>query len=324
MKPRNRLADWLVYAGVRVFALIVQMFPIDLNLKTARLLAWIWYLVLPRHRERAEAHLRASFGHTLSCHQRERIALRSMQQMTMMAMETLFIPRLVNEWTWPRYVRLADLREPLRLVLRQRGCILVTGHFGSWELLGFLLAALGLDMVAVMRPMDNPYLNEYLVRTRQKRGLQLLYKKGAMRQAGEVLAAGKCLCFIADQNAGRKGLFVDFFGRKASTYKSVGLLAMEYDAPIIVGYARRISDRFRYEVGVTRIIYPHEWAGRDDPLLWITQEYTWAIEAFARRWPDQYLWVHRRWKTRPPEEQPHPQAASPEPPPAAPRTARSA
>jgi KDO2-lipid IV(A) lauroyltransferase len=74
---------------------------------------------------------------------------------------------------------------------------------------------------------------------------------------------------------------------------------MAAEVPIIVGYARRISDRLRYELGVERIIYPDEWRDREDPLRWITQEYTSAIERFVRRDPEQYLWIHRRWKSRP-------------------------
>jgi len=137
---------------------------------------------------------------------------------------------------------------------------------------------------------------------RQKRGLQLLYKKGATRSAEDILNEGGMLCFIADQNAGHKGLFVDFFGRAASTYKSIGLLAIRHRVPIIIGYARRTSRRFEYEIGVQRIIRPPEWQGRDDELTWITQEYTRAIEDFVRKAPEQYLWIHRRWKSRPPNE----------------------
>jgi len=116
------------------------------------------------------------------------------------------------------------------------------------------------------------------------------------------------LCFIADQNAGRKGEFVDFFGVKASTYKSIALLAMEHRVPIIAGYARRKSDRFEYELACNRIIEPEEWTDRPDPLHWLTQEYTAAIEAFVREAPEQYLWIHRRWKSRPRNERPTPSA----------------
>jgi len=302
MRQRFRFLDWAAYAGVRLYCMVAQMFPIDTNLRTARWLGWVWYRLMARHRERAREHLRAALGSSLSDTQLDRIARKSMQQMTMMAVEVLFTPRLVNEWTWPRYIRLVRLQEALEILLAGRGAILLTGHYGNWELLGFALAALGFKVTAVMRPLDNPYLNDYLMKHRQERGLDLLYKKGATRSADDILAAGGTLCFIADQNAGRKGLFVDFFGRKASTYKSIGLLAIRHDVPIVVGYARRTSRRYEYEIGVSRIIYPDEWKGRDDELLWITQEYTRAIEAFVREAPEQYLWIHRRWKTRPPDE----------------------
>ena len=105
--------------------------------------------------------------------------------------------------------------------------------------------------------------------------------------------------FTADQNAGKKGIFVDFFGRKASAYKSIALLAMQFEVPVIIGYARRVGDRFRFRCGAQDIIYPEDWKSQEDPLRYITQRYTRAIEDFIRVEPDQYLWVHRRWKTRP-------------------------
>src|SRR5207253_2326188 len=97
-----------------------------------------------------------------------------------------------------------------------------------------------------------------------------------------VLAGGGAVAFIADQNAGSKGIFVDFFGRKASTYKSIGLLAMEYNVPIVCGYARRLDGRFRFRMGAQDIIYPRDWQAQDDPLRYITQRFTRAIEDFVR------------------------------------------
>ena len=297
------MIDWLVYVAIRCVAMLFQIFPIDMNLKTCRFMGWIWFQVMRRHRERAMAHLRLAYGPRLSETQIRQYALKSMQQLTMMAVEVLSTPRLINEWTWPRYIRLKGIERALDMLISQRGAILITGHYGSWELVGFTLATLGFPLTAVMRPLDNPYLNRYLVDARAKRGLRLLYKKGATQNAGDILNSGGILGFIADQNAGHKGLFVNFFGQKASTYKSIGLLAMEHHVPIIVGCARRIGERFQYEIECNRIIQPEEWLNRLDPLLWITQEYTLAIEQLVRQAPEQYLWIHRRWKSRPKDEE---------------------
>jgi KDO2-lipid IV(A) lauroyltransferase len=308
-RDRGAIA-WVQYAALRLFAFVLYMFPLEWNLRTARLIGRAWWHVLPRHRDRARAHLRLAYGDTLAPAEVDRIALRSMQHLVMLAFEMLFAPRLIDEWTWARYVRPVGIQQALDVMLRGRGALLLTGHFGSWELAGYLLAMYGFDVVAIMRPLDNVYINRLVVSTRRKRGLRLLDKKGATAEAEAVLDAGGVLGFIADQNAGRKGMFVDFFGVQASTYKSIGLLAMAQQVPIIVGYARRVGDRFLYEVGVQRIIRPEEWTDRDDPLRWITQEYTAAIEAIVRADPDQYLWIHRRWKSRPRSEQKEGRAVS--------------
>jgi KDO2-lipid IV(A) lauroyltransferase len=147
-------------------------------------------------------------------------------------------------------------------------------------------------------------VNDWLLGVRERMGQRIVDKKGATMEVGPILDQGGTVAFIADQNAGAKGMFVDFFGRKASTYKSIGLLAMRYDVPVVIGYARRIKDRFRFEVGVQDIIYPADWKAQDDPLRYVTQRYTKAIEDSVRPDPGQYLWVHRRWKTRPKGEEP--------------------
>lgn len=95
---------------------------------------------------------------------------------------------------------------------------------------------------------------------------------------------------------------MDFFGRKASAYKSIALLALTQNVPIAVGGARRIGNQFYFEMFCNRLILPEEWADQEDPMTWITQAYTTAIEDFVREDPTQYWWVHRRWKTKPKEK----------------------
>lgn len=298
MKGSGPIA-YLVYLGVRALFAVMQIFPLEWNLVTARLIARVWPWVMPSHRQRAMAHLSAAYGGELSMKQIARIADECLASVTMFAVEAVCLPRVIHSFNWSRYISLRDFDEALELILSGKGVILVTGHYGSFELTGHLLSCLGFRTAAVMRPLDNVYLNRYIVESRRTHGLTLLDKKGAMESAEGILRGGRMLAFIGDQDAGRKGLFVNFFGQPASTYKSIGLLAMSTGCPIVVGYARRLGRRARYEVGVTRVIRSADWESQPDPLKWITQAYTSAIETFVREAPAQYLWIHRRWKSQP-------------------------
>ena len=110
---------------------------------------------------------------------------------------------------------------------------------------------------------------------------------------------GERIGFIADQNAGDKGLFVPFLGRLASSYKSIGLLVMRHEVPVVAGFAKRIPGQFKYEMMITDIIRPDDWVDQPDPLFYISARFNRAVEQFVRLAPEQYLWVHRRWKSRP-------------------------
>lgn len=338
MKQRRKTIDYLAYLAVRFIWLGLSIFPIDTTLQVMRFLGGMWYYVphaLPElhppswfgrlfllrwmlkttassnkllnkfreHRSRAERHIRMAFP-DLPEDQVTAMARASMQQLAMLGVEVLLAPRLITQWTWAQHMKLRKLDEAIRVLLRPKGCVMLTGHYGNWELLGYTLATLGFDIVAVMRPLDNEYLNRFLLDRRERSGLSLLYKRGATRSAEEVLESGAALCFIADQNAGSKGLFVPFFGYQASTYKSIGLLAMQHEVPIVVGCARRVGKGFKYEICVNRIIHPPEWQDKPDPLVWVTEEFSRAMEDFIRVAPEQYLWIHRRWKSRPKDELP--------------------
>lgn len=298
------LFDRALYVAARLVSVAMHAFPVNVNLQTAKLLGSGLYLIDRRHRERALANLRRSFPE-LSEKQREKLARRSMQQMVMLFVEVLFTTRLIRLDTWTRYVELENFRDVMEMLLRrERGLVLLTGHYGNWEILGYVLATLGFETVSIARPLDNPYVSRFLFDVREKTGQKIIAKKGATPEVQAALDQHGAVGFIADQNAGSKGVFVDFFGRKASTYKSIGLVAMEYEVPVVIGYARRMNDSFYFKCGAQDIIYPADWRSQPDPLRYITERYTKAVENIVRVDPGQYWWVHRRWKTRPKGEAP--------------------
>lgn len=313
------IRTFALYFAMRLWGLVIGCFPIEMNLVTARMMGRAWwgltylperylpkflrFLARKRDRDRALDNLRPAFGERYSEAELHRIARESLEHFAQVYLiELSLTPRLVNEWSWSRYVELGNVGPALRQLLSGGATIMVTPHFGNFELMGYTIARLGLPLSAVMRPLDNPLMTNFLETSRQSGGLTLLYKKGATDRAPQILQAGGTLCFIADQDAGRKGIFADFFGRKASWYKSIGLLAMQSRAPIIAGQMVRVRRGFRYRMEVERIIRPEEWEGREHPLQWITETFAAAMESAIRRHPEQYLWAHRRWKTRPKDE----------------------
>ncbi|MDA1007426.1 MAG: lipid A biosynthesis acyltransferase [Planctomycetota bacterium] len=302
----SRVRDFAQYAALRGIYGFLHTFPINANLHTADVVGSVFFNWSTRHRERAITHLRAAYPEWPDAEVR-RIAERSVRHMIRMFMvETIQTPRLIHPGSWHRHVEVPDgdpkFQRALQILLEGRPAIFVTGHSGNWELLGFALSLLGFPMTALARPVDNPYLDKWIVGVREARGLSILSKFGASDAAVDVLRQGGRLAFIADQDAGRDGVFVPFFGRFASVYKSIALLAMTQEVPIIVGGAFRVGDGFRYRLEVSDVIEPKDWANDEDPLFAITARFTHGIEMGVRGAPDQYLWIHRRWKSRPKHE----------------------
>jgi KDO2-lipid IV(A) lauroyltransferase len=247
----------------------------------------------------------------------QRMALESRQHLAQLAAEVCLTPRLINDRRWPDRVELDRLGEGIELMAGGGPVILVTGHLGNWELLGYFLATLGFPSEVLARPLDNRLINDWLLGIRQRRGLRILTKWDASERMQQILDRGGALGFTADQDAGQKGVFVPFLGRLASAYKSIGLLALHHGCPVVCGYAHRVADGGRegrakpqaasgagprYRVGLTDVIRPGDWAEMEDPLYYVTARYTRALEAAVRLKPEQYLWTYRRWKSRPRHE----------------------
>lgn len=297
-KKHNPFVDWLSYIALRTLVVFLYLFDVDTNLNTACFLGrglWRYY---HRGQKRALDNLRASFPERSEQWIWE-TGRRSFEQIAMLAVDVLFMPRLVKRNNWREYSRFKNAERLKWLIREGRGVLMLTGHYGNFEIMGYMLGLFGFNVYSIARPLDNKLISRYLYGVRQRGGQKIIDKKGASELMANLTSNGAALGFIADQDAGRKGIFVDFFGRKASTYKSIGLLAITNNVPIAVAYSRRFDNRFYFEIGVKRIIFPEEWAEKDDPLEWVTAEYTKAIEEFVREDPSQYWWLHRRWKHQP-------------------------
>ena len=297
-KQRNLLLDWLLYALMRLIVAIASLLPLQWVLNLACLFGRLLWHCYAEGRRRALENLKASFPDK-DDDWRVRTAQRSFEHIAMLGVDVMLTPRLARKTNWQQYSCYRQVEQVKWLMQEGKGLVLVTGHYSNFEIMGYILGLFGFPIYSVARPLDNRFVDRYIRGIREKKGQKIIDKKGASLLMSQVSSAGAALGLIADQDAGKKGIFVDFFGRRASTFKSIALLALTRDIPIAVGYSRRQGNRFFFEIGVQRVIFPHEWADQKDPVTWITREYTQAIEAFVREDPTQYWWVHRRWKTRP-------------------------
>jgi KDO2-lipid IV(A) lauroyltransferase len=299
--PRSAFTAWGQYLAMRLAEGLVTAMTVEHSLDVAASLGRVAVRLDRRRRERCLNQLRIAFPQA-SAAELDSLCEAAFVHLVQLVMEVVHTPRQLHPVSWSRHVKIAGLGPAIDLLSAGRPAILVTGHLGNWEVLGYLLALLGFRLDAVARPIDNPLINEYLLGIRERRGMRIITKFNASDRMVEVLQQGGALGFIADQNAGDKGLFVPFFGKLASTYKSIGLLAINQNVPIICGYAQRVGTGYGYELGVQDIIRPEDWAPRRDPLFYVTARYMHAIEMMVRQAPRQYLWFHRRWKSRPRHE----------------------
>lgn len=299
----ERLRHLAEYLPLRACAAAFQCISEEQNLRTATALSRVYAWASTERCNRARGNVRRAFPDMPEAEVNRIVGESIAYMFRLFFVDSLAMPRLVTPTTWSKHVELGGFGRELDVLAEEKPCLLIGAHCGNWELLGFTLAVMGFPMTALARPLDNPHFDRWLLDLRERRGLKVLTKWGATDQINDLISGddpgGRRIGFVADQNAGSRGLFVPFLGKLASSYKSIGLLAMRHEVPIIVGYARRLGDRFRYRIEITDRFGPEAWCDQPDPLFYITARFNRAIERMVQQTPEQYLWIHRRWKSRP-------------------------
>jgi KDO2-lipid IV(A) lauroyltransferase len=298
-KPRSRVNDYLVYLVVRVVICVIQMLSYRAARRLSNRLAWLAYHLDRRHRLVAVDNLKQALPDMRDDEERDRIVRAVYRHFCLLLVEIVQVPRKLHPSNWRQHLELAGGRQLVDALLSDRPLLLVTGHFGNWELGGYVLGLLGFTTYAIARTLDNPYLDDFLRGFRERTGQKVLAKNDDFDNIQAVLASGGVLATLADQDAGARGPFVDFFGRPASTHKAVALLALEYNVPMIVIGTPRVGEPMKYHVVAEELILPEEYEGKADAVRAMTQRFTTALERIVRRFPEQYFWLHRRWKHQP-------------------------
>ncbi|MEW6358040.1 MAG: lysophospholipid acyltransferase family protein [Planctomycetota bacterium] len=302
MAKRRGFIMYLEYYAFRIVFMVFRAIPIDAALAVARWISPIVYLLHAQHRRVAVENLRHAFGREMSEREIRRIARRVYAHLVMVGVEALKMSDVLKPNTLHRHVEIRNKHIVDDLAASGRGAIFVTGHFGNWELNAYVMQLLGNPLHTVARPLDNPLLDAYVKKRRAGMGRPVEDKRGALRGFVRTLKGGEFLGMIVDQDARDKGIFVEFFGRKCSWYPTPAVLALRFNVPVVPGFSYRRGNRFRYISVAEAPIYPERTGNEEEDVRRIVEAYAKKFEEYIRRYPEQWLWNHRRWKTRPPEE----------------------
>ncbi len=254
-----------------------------------------------RYRGVALKNLQAVFGAERSPAEIQDLARSVFEHFGRVALEFFWLQRARAERldelvVFPEEVRqsLQDLRE------RGRGGILISAHFGNWELLGRILTARGFPLSVVARDSDDPLQAGFVNSIRARGGMGIISRGEPASRMLEVLRRNEFLGILPDQNTVSDPVFVPFFGRLASAAPGVALLAIRSGSPVVPGFVTRTPGGWRVDT------YPEVPVPDSGPLkeriLQVTAAYTAVIEEQIRRHPEQWLWFHDRWRRRPDDE----------------------
>ncbi len=292
----KRPSDLPAYLAMRAALAGVRVLPRPLALAAGAAGGWAAYALGMRRRV-TEDNLAAAFPE-LPAEVRARIARRVYEHFGRMAVDSLRLSAsgpaaLVPHVTGGETVRI--VRDALA---RGRGCIILTGHIGNWELAGAYLAATGFPLAAVVKPPSNPYMARHTERVRERLGIESVDMPEAKVVIPQVLRRNRAVALVADQGALRSNIWAPFFGRPTKTPAGPGLFALRSGAPVLFG-GLVATGGGRYEL-IGEVLVEEASGEVDEVAQRIAEAFRAKLEALVRRYPEQYLWTHRLWKQQPP------------------------
>jgi len=178
----------------------------------------------------------------------------------------------------------------------KKGVILVCGHFGNWEIGMARIYLQGISSAVIQQRQNNVLVNNKMTKLREKWGMSIIYPGGAVDASKKVLKQGYLLGLLGDQDAGKRGTIVSFFNQKSSTHVGAASLHIQTSVPIFYGSCIRLSTN-SFKLKISRIPNLKKKYTFDDEIQKITQKYTLNLQREVERYPEQYFWMHRRWKT---------------------------
>lgn len=300
LKKKSRFLNLLEYAAVYLLMLITRAAPLAAIRLVSSILGDLLFYSGRKRRDIAIENLQNAFKGEKTEEEIKLIARQSCREFLFTFMETFKLRYLFikdnagnRDATIQRLINLFKKAKDIHD--KAGGCIFVAPHLGSWEALPHICSAAGIPLVIIARPLDNELLHKLIYSDRTSTGQVIIPKKNPLLTLKQTLRQGKSVGILPDQST-MKGLLVDFFGRKATTTPIPAILAVKFKKPVVVGACCRKQGNYRYEGFVSDPIWPGEYTDEKAEIIRITEEINRSMESIIRQYPQQYLWMHNRWK----------------------------
>jgi len=297
------MKEWIGFVTAWLLLKLLGVLPRSLAQRIAAVIVRILLAMLPKLRRIADFNLRLAFPEWSDAHREG--AIRNMTRyLGWQAVEFARFPRFKRE-NIEQIVEIEGHENFLEAQNRGKGVLILTGHIGAWEVSSFAHAIYGYPMHYLARPLDNARLDEFVNRYRGLSGNRPIYKNESARVVLKSLNNAGIVGVLADQNTlPEEGVFVDFFGKAACTTTGIARLALHTGAAVVPGYAYWDATAHKYKLRFDPAVKIVETGDSERDIFENTQRFAKVTEDIIRKFPDQWVWVHARWKTRPKGEPP--------------------
>ena len=276
------------------FSWCFRLLGLNLSRKFAAIIAFVFFHFIPIRKKVVFDNLKIAFPEN-DIHTNKKLAFRIYHSFAITLVEVLYLP----------YIKKKDLINQVECINPElivekykegRGVILLSSHFGNWEYIAISVAIqIQLPFSVIVKPMRNPLVYEWMNKARIRFGNEVVPLGLSIRKTYQTLKEKKIVAMVADQRGPVEGVKIDFFGRKVSVYTGPATLALKTGAPLICGIPIRGSN-YKYSTTLVEISQENLPESEQEKILEISQRYTSYLEKVIREYPEQWLWMHKRWK----------------------------
>jgi KDO2-lipid IV(A) lauroyltransferase len=292
------LADWILYLIVRLEAFIFRLMPLGFSLWAARTFGSLIYHTMGRRKTVAYANLRAAFRGKYTPAQLDRIIKSIYRNIAQSYMELLKFPQIDDKYI-KKYIKIEGQDKVKKAAADGgSGVIFLTAHFGNWELSSLIGSTVGYKMNVLARWQKMEKLNGYLNKMRGSKGANVIFKENAVEEIFDSLNRKEAVGILSDQDSGKKGELVEFLGRRASTPKGVAHFSLRTGAPIFPVFMIREHGPY-HRIVVEDDISVMRSDDLEKDVHEILQRFADVLAKYVTQYPEQWLWLHKRWKSTP-------------------------